>query len=47
MTEMRHTQDDQAQRADALRRSNRRAATIAGAIALGIFVYTLVRGFFR
>ena len=47
MTEMRHTQDDYANRADALRRSNRRAAIIAGAIALAIFVYTLVRGFFR
>ncbi|MHB8347571.1 MAG: hypothetical protein ACYDHM_10390 [Acidiferrobacterales bacterium] len=39
--------DDKMHRADALRRANRRAATVAMTIALVIFVYTIVRGFFR
>ncbi len=38
---------DKAERSEALRRANRRAAMVVGLISLGIFVYTIVRGFLR
>ncbi|MDA8364238.1 MAG: hypothetical protein M0Z84_10590 [Gammaproteobacteria bacterium] len=39
--------DDGTSRGDTLRRVNRRTATVLGLIALGLFLYTIVRGFFR
>lgn len=47
MMEVEGMTGDKVDRSQALRRANRRAATVVGLIALGIFVYTIARGFLR